>query len=573
MKLTQKLFFFFFATLITTGICVYFLSSQIFLRGFSQIEDDMALRNLHRVSDLLTEEAENLGASAVSWSSWNDTYEYVVKKNTKFEKDNWESNAVFESKYSQVVIFDQKGNVIYSKGYDWENKTFNEIELSQLNLLKEEVQILIQDGSGQQKNGYFVGSGNKAYAISISPILNSLGLGPLRGWIVISKEINDSMKKKYSTLLKLDMDLSVGSSEEWSDKVTSEGYLLRGASSIQGLIAKSDISGRKKIIARLYIPRTIYSQGRKTVFSFTMVIGFFLTVSYGLVFFGFHRDVLKKIMVLKNSLNEIGRSNSGRMGRVQWKGKDEIAELSQNINSMLERLENSQVMVNRASKFSALGEMAGSIAHEINNPLAIITGFCTRLIRAADRAEVDTKEIKDTANRILNTANRIDRIIKSLRLVSRDGERDTKDEVALGDIIEEVISLCENKLEGTGIELRLENFDRNQKVSVRFVQLVQVLLNLFTNSIDAISNRQEKWIEVRTEFDGQFVSIFVVDSGEGISSEIAEKIMNPFFTTKEIGKGTGLGLSISKGIIESHNGQFVLVKEAQHTTFRITLPR
>lgn len=572
MKLTQKLFFFFFVTLLTTGACVYVLSNYIFLRGFSQIEDEMALRNLHRVSEILTEEAQNLGSSAVSWSSWNDTYEYVQKKNAKYEKENWETSAVFDSKYSQVVVFDLKGAVLYSKGYDWENETFNEVDELQLNLLKEEVQIASEKNGPVQTNGYFVGSGNRAFATSISPILTSAGKGPIRGWIVITKEMNESQRKKFSDILKLDMDLSVGSSEEWSDKITTEGYLLKGTTSTQGLIAKPDISGRKKIIARLFIPRTIYSQGRKTVLSFTMVIGFFLTVSYGLVFFGFHRDVLKKIVALTNSLNEIGRS-SGRLGRVNWKGKDEIAQLSQNINAMLERTENSQVMVNRASKFSALGEMAGSIAHEINNPLAIITGFCTRLIRAADRSEIDPKEIKDTANRILTTANRIERIIKSLRLVSRDGERDTKDEVALGDVIEEVISLCENKLEGTGIELRLENFDRHQKVNVRFVQLVQVLLNLFTNSIDAISSRSEKWIEVRTEFDGQNVLILVIDSGEGIPETIAEKVMNPFFTTKEIGKGTGLGLSISKGIIESHNGQFSLEKNAKNTTFRISLPR
>ncbi len=259
MKLTQKLFFFFFVTLISTGLCVYFLSSQIFLRGFSQIEDEMAIRNLHRTAEILKHESQSLAESSVSWSSWDDTYEYLAKRNARYEKNNWESSAIFESKYSQVILADLKNNIVFSKGYDPDNKTFNEIEAAQLNLLKEEILPLVGGKDPVATNGYFIGAGSKAYAISISPILTSLAKGPSRGWFILLREINDGVRKRFSESLKLEMDISVGSSQEWSEKVTEDGYLLKGANSIQGLIATPDITGRKKLIARLYIPRTIYS--------------------------------------------------------------------------------------------------------------------------------------------------------------------------------------------------------------------------------------------------------------------------------------------------------------------------
>jgi len=85
--------------------------------------------------------------------------------------------------------------------------------------------------------------------------------------------------------------------------------------------------------------------------------------------------------------------------------------------------------------------------------------------------------------------------------------------------------------------------------------------------------QSDKWIEIRTEFDGKMVNLYIIDSGIGIDEEIAEKIMTPFFTTKDIGKGTGLGLSISKGIIEAHHGSFELVSSSENTMFKISLPR
>ena len=93
------------------------------------------------------------------------------------------------------------------------------------------------------------------------------------------------------------------------------------------------------------------------------------------------------------------------------------------------------------------------------------------------------------------------------------------------------------------------------------------------NSLDALFILPEKWVKIRVESKKDLVIIHVIDSGLGIKEEIAEQMMIPFFTTKEIGKGTGLGLSISKGIVEAHNGKFYYQRENGHTSFVIELKK
>jgi C4-dicarboxylate-specific signal transduction histidine kinase len=110
------------------------------------------------------------------------------------------------------------------------------------------------------------------------------------------------------------------------------------------------------------------------------------------------------------------------------------------------------------------------------------------------------------------------------------------------------------------------------QVNCRPTQLSQVLLNLLSNAFDAVSALSEKWVRLTVTQEEQKLIIKVIDSGNGIPSDIAEKIMQPFFTTKVIGKGTGLGLSISRGIIESHEGALFYDPSEKNTTFVIELP-
>ncbi|HET6283919.1 MAG TPA: ATP-binding protein, partial [Polyangia bacterium] len=110
-------------------------------------------------------------------------------------------------------------------------------------------------------------------------------------------------------------------------------------------------------------------------------------------------------------------------------------------------------------------------------------------------------------------------------------------------------------------------------VHCRSIQISQILLNLLSNAHDAVEKSAAPWVRISVDAEGAQVRIAVIDSGPGVSPALEPRIMEPFFTTKEVGKGTGLGLSVSKGIAESHGGRLSYDRSSAHTRFVLTLPR
>jgi len=241
----------------------------------------------------------------------------------------------------------------------------------------------------------------------------------------------------------------------------------------------------------------------------------------------------------------------------------------------MKALEEQRAKLVSSSKLSTLGEMAGGIAHEINNPLAVIYGKANQisLMTSDPDTSLDRERIAIAASKIEKTADRIATIIRGLRVFSRDGDNDPFERKALRTIIEETLEFCSARFKSHEIELRINAPDKPLELECRPVQIAQVLLNLLNNAHDAVQGQSDRWVEIKIEDFDQELGITVTDSGPGIPKEIAAKIMEPFFTTKEVGKGTGLGLSISRGIIESHGGRLHLDMTATNTRFIITLPK
>ena len=225
-----------------------------------------------------------------------------------------------------------------------------------------------------------------------------------------------------------------------------------------------------------------------------------------------------------------------------------------------------------ASKMSALGEMAAGIAHEINNPLAIINGKTALLQMRIEKNLFEADRFRADLETISNTVERIAKTVRGLLAFSRNTEAELIRPVGIQSVIDGTLDLCREKLRNRGVELKL---DLGEKVDVecRPTQISQILMNLLNNASDAIDNLPDPWIAIDVETLQDVVKIRVTDSGSPIPHAVAEKLMNPFFTTKEIGKGTGLGLSISKGLAQNHGGNLTYDKSHKHTSFVLELPR
>jgi PAS domain S-box-containing protein len=234
-------------------------------------------------------------------------------------------------------------------------------------------------------------------------------------------------------------------------------------------------------------------------------------------------------------------------------------------------LEQSRAQMVLASKMSALGEMAGGVAHEINTPLAVIQMRTDQLLEYVEEGTLTNSVLINSLQAIESTVKRIAQIISGLRSFARDGSRDPMIIFRVSQIIEDTFSLCKEKFKSHGVALEFD-LKQDADIECRPGEISQVILNLLNNSFDAIQELPEKWIKIELNKIANLILIRVTDSGKGITPENQKKLMQPFFTTKEIGKGTGLGLSISRGLIESHHGKLTFDNLSQNTSFLISLP-
>lgn len=241
---------------------------------------------------------------------------------------------------------------------------------------------------------------------------------------------------------------------------------------------------------------------------------------------------------------------------------------------LLRQLELAQVQIVRAAKMSALGEMSSGIAHEINNPLAVILGYAHSLAERAGTGRGSADDTIRLARRQIAMCERISTIVQSLKRFSRESSADPAQTVTVREIVSDTLELCAERFRNFGIELRVPVVaDTASSLFCRPCEVSQVLLNLLMNAFDAVESCSTKIIEIGARDWGGFVEISVTDSGPGISPEHQAKIMQPFFTTKPVGRGTGLGLSISKGIAEGHGGDLLFDSSSPRTRFVIRLPK
>ncbi len=239
--------------------------------------------------------------------------------------------------------------------------------------------------------------------------------------------------------------------------------------------------------------------------------------------------------------------------------------------SQIQIIEAERLKLIQTSKMASLGVMAGGVAHEINNPLAIIMGKAERLLKS-DAQDLTPEFVMQNVTKIEQMTARIAKIIKGLRSFSRNSEKDPYTEVPLQAVVDDTLEFCRERFKNHQVKLVVEG-PLDLKISARPAELSQVLLNLMNNAFDAIHELPEKWVKVIVEEKAEWVRIQIIDSGHGIPKNVADRLMEPFFTTKPVGKGTGLGLSISKGIIEDHHGRFWINHEHVNTCFVIEIPK
>ena len=467
---------------------------------------------------------------------------------------------------SAAPVKDKTGNVV--------GALYGAVLLNNNNALVDKIKNIVYEGvqsDGKDVGGATIFLGDLRIATNVSDSTGRRAIGTrlseeVYNRVILRKEkwldrafvVNDWYFTAYEPILSIDGvpigALYVGMLERpYTTIKFSLGFLFSGVLLLGGLIGIA-VSGF--IGSRLAAPiRELENMARRVA--------------------GGERDVQIRV----RTRDEIGAlaGEFNEMTRTLMQREEDIRELNRGLEHKVQERtaeleENNRLLVKtraelvRAEKLAAIGELAAGVAHEINNPMAIIRGN-VELLQMSVPIEADNREEVDT---IFQQVGRVERIVSNLLKFARQ-EQKHAGSVAINRLLHDVLSQLGHQVPLTGIAVEERFATGLQEITGDRDQLRQVFTNLILNAVQAMPDGGRLTVATRLHADADVCEVTVADTGCGIAGENLAQIFNPFFTTKM--QGTGLGLSVSYGIIREHGGKIDVQSEVgAGTAFRVVLP-
>ena len=263
------------------------------------------------------------------------------------------------------------------------------------------------------------------------------------------------------------------------------------------------------------------------------------------------------------ALNRIDQTEFfGEISTTQIKGNDgEIKAFMSVIRDISER-KLIEKQLRHTERMTGIGELATGMAHEINQPLNTISLIIDNIVYSIDAKTITEDYLKTKIDKVFDNITRIRKIIDHVRTFSRDQDDFVQADFEINASIQNCISMISEQFSHKEIDLTFHPFKNIPTLSGNAYRFEQVILNMLVNAKDAIEEKKKrncgkfkKRVEISTALQNNIILVEIKDNGIGISQENIDKVLLPFFTTKEPGKGTGLGLSISYGIIKELGGE------------------
>lgn len=279
-------------------------------------------------------------------------------------------------------------------------------------------------------------------------------------------------------------------------------------------------------------------------------------------------EIATDITHLKEAESELRKQGDYLKNLVNERTK-ELTEANKLLKKEIQERKWAEAEVIRASQLASLGELAAGVAHEVNNPINGIINYAQILANNSDRGS----EEHDIASRIIKEGDRIANIVGSLLSFARDNKV-KRESIEAAEILSDALTLTDCRLRNNGIKIKINMPQELPPFNVHRQQIEQVFLNIISNAGYALNQKYSNGDKNKIlEISGETVTLTGIphlkisfhDRGMGIPSDILDKVISPFFTTKPDGLGTGLGLSISYGIIKNHGGELEI--ESQEGAF------
>ena len=319
---------------------------------------------------------------------------------------------------------------------------------------------------------------------------------------------------------------------------------------------------------------------------YSLLVGLVLLVA---AYFALTRLIVRPLDALARAAERV--ATGARRFSVPEGGARELTDLGRNLHTMTETLireeealrakideveratvslKEAQDRLIRSERLASVGRLAAGLAHEVGNPIAALLGLEDLLLEGG----LDAAETHDFLQRMRKETERINRILRDLLQFARPGEVQPEMGVAHGDVasaVTDTLALVAPQKAMRDVELDLSIPDGLPSVALSDEQLVQLVLNLVLNAVDALAGGGRVRVSARAHAGG--VELSVEDNGPGVALAVRDRLFEPFVTTKEVGKGTGLGLAVCRGLVEAVGGSIALdVGFASGARFVVQLP-
>ncbi len=559
-----------------------------------QLETNEAERDLTRCVETLKGTASDLSRFVVDWSSWDDTYDFILEYDESYIESNLLDAFFLQSRIDVIAYYDLEGKLVYGRAFKGIENGILQPDPGSPFLHLAPTDLLLQHDTPEDELAGLALSAGQAFVVAARPVVKSSGAGPTIGTLLMGRAVNAAMVEQVAKQAQVDLSIWPYGSEQITPQVAAS---IRSISTQQSVVFERfdkrsmygyavypAIDGTPAVVLQAYIPRVFAVHGNAAALyaQLSLLAAMFITLllAAGLL----ERVVIARLAHLGRF---VGRVNTERdLGqRLVITSNDEISQLAANINSMMGKLETAAMGLAEALETAEAAtktksEFLATMSHEIRTPMNGIIGMTGLLMDMPlpEQQHEFVETIKISADALLGIVNDI------LDFSKVEAGRMTLEVIDfdLRHVIETTAELLGPKAQAKGIEL-VTQVMHNVPVLVCGDpgRLRQVLMNLVGNAVKFTQHGEvlikAELVSIDAAEQQAVIKFSITDTGIGVPQDKLCRLFESFSqvdssTTRKYG-GTGLGLAISKKLVELAQGEIgVISQEGTGSTFWFTIP-
>lgn len=623
MRLRKKTLLIVGSVLVGLPLMSFGIASTILIRGFSQLENQLATRNVQQVLDTLDNDLTALARTATDWGSWDATYNYVRDRDPNYLLENFpeDGNTLLYLRLNLVVLLNNQGEVVFVQQFDLDEAAL----VADPNNLLAEIRPYFGQLSHTETDSQITGLlplVDHPLIVASRPIITSNFEGPIRGTLIMARFLNDSEIKRFEALTNLPKITLEPLESNWVPPVlqaelsnlenqpprggettsptgTITDEAAAGAATVIAPLSPTEIAGYTILrdftdkplrVLRVLQSREVYAQGQGSLRFLVLATAITTLILSAITVLLLEREVLSRLKRLAQKVSQIGTDQDLSV-RVNLSGQDELTDFAATINKTLDQLETSQQILWQKSKALAasnaeLEQFAYVASHDLQEPLRKIESFGA--ILRQDYAHQLDADGQMHLQRMQTAAQRMRHLIRDLLELSRvTASEQAFRPVDLNGVVHQVIADLELQIQQLGAQVTVEHLPTIEADPTQMHQLFQ---NLLSNALKfhrpdvppivVVTASGQLLAQDRQESDnaflkGQTCQISVADNGIGFEEQFCDRIFKIFqrLHPRHQYEGTGIGLAICSKIVQHHNGTIMATsRPGEGAKFTVILP-